>query len=60
MFRYYRKAKALQLSSRDSEAIDVLASALVKPNFASEKGLNDALIEAFGGFPDTVRVLLAL
>ena len=41
-------------------AIDVLASALVKPNFVSEKGLNDALIEAFGGFPDTVRILLAL
>ncbi|TBU41481.1 hypothetical protein BD309DRAFT_965177 [Dichomitus squalens] len=49
---YYRKAKALMLLSRDSEAIDALTSALVKPNFAAEKGLNDVLVEAYGGFPD--------
>ena len=40
--------------SRNEDAIDALTSALMKPNFASEKGLNDALVEAYGGFPDTV------
>ncbi|KAM5539724.1 hypothetical protein V8D89_006537 [Ganoderma adspersum] len=54
---YYRKAKALLLLSRNSDAIDTLTSALMKPNFASEKGLNDALVEAYGGFPDTADAL---
>ncbi|PIL29300.1 transporter [Ganoderma sinense ZZ0214-1] len=54
---YYRKAKALLTLSRTDDAIDALTSALMKPNFAFEKGLNDALVEAYGGFPDTADAL---
>ncbi len=54
--RYYRKAKAQQLLAQTSGAIDTLTSALSKANLAGEKGLNDALVEAYGGFPQTVRI----
>ncbi len=53
--RYYRKANAQQLLSQTLDAIDTLTSALSKANLAGEKGLNDALVEAYGGFPQTVR-----
>ena len=43
--------------SRTSDAIDTLTGALSKANLAAEKGLNDALVEAYGGFPETVRTL---
>ena len=33
----------------------MLASALKRPTLASDKGLNDTLIDAYGGFPDSVR-----
>ncbi len=48
--RYYRKAKAQQLLSQTSDAIDTLTSALSKANLAGERGLNDALVEVYGGF----------
>ena len=51
---YYRKAKAQQQLLKSSEAIDTLTAALSNPSFASEKGLNDALVEAYGGFPEDV------
>ncbi|TFK82260.1 hypothetical protein K466DRAFT_530642 [Polyporus arcularius HHB13444] len=54
---YYRKAKAQQLLAQTSGAIDTLTSALSKANLAGEKGLNDALVEAYGGFPQTENEL---
>ena len=56
--RYYRKAKAQQILSDTSAAIDTLVDALRKPKLKSDKGLNDALVEAFGGFPDEVTPAL--
>ena len=58
--RYYRKAKALQVLSRTSDAIDTLTGALSKANLAAEKGLKDALVEAYGGFPETVRTFVCV
>jgi len=48
---YYRQAKAHQALSQSSEAIDVLTKALRRPSLASDPGLNDALVDAYGGFP---------
>ena len=58
--RYYRKAKALQVLSRTSDAIDTLTGALSKANLAADKGLDDALVEAYGGFPETVRTVICV
>ena len=52
---YYRKAKSQQLLSHNSAAIDTLVGALKHPKLASDKGLNDELVQAFGGFPETVN-----
>ncbi|CCM05405.1 uncharacterized protein FIBRA_07621 [Fibroporia radiculosa] len=49
---YYRQAKAYQFLSEPPKAIDVLTTALRKPSIASDKGLNDALVDAYGGFPE--------
>ncbi|KAI0753222.1 hypothetical protein C8Q80DRAFT_500959 [Daedaleopsis nitida] len=56
---YYRKAKAQQLLAQSSEAIDTLTAALSRASLSSEKGLNDALVEIYGGFPDTESDLRA-
>lgn len=49
---YYRLAKAYQLLSEPSKAIDTLSEALRRPKLSKDKGLIDALIDAFGGLPD--------
>lgn len=56
---YYRAAKAHQLLAQNDKAIEVLISALRNPELASDKGLNDALIETYGGLPNTVRQFLS-
>lgn len=48
--RYYRQAKALRLLDSREKSIDVLVGALKRPNLASDKGLNDTLVDAYGGF----------
>ncbi|CAL1709540.1 unnamed protein product [Somion occarium] len=56
---YYRAAKAHQLLAQNDKAIEVLISALRNPELASDKGLNDALIETYGGLPNTDEELRA-
>ncbi|KAL4247543.1 hypothetical protein ABKN59_007345 [Abortiporus biennis] len=54
---YYRQAKALELLGNIEESINVLADALSKPQLAEDSGLNDTLIELYGGVPDEERDL---
>lgn len=57
---YYRQAKAHQLLDARESSINVLTAALKRASLASDKGLNDALVDAYGGFPqspDELRVL---
>lgn len=58
LYRYYRKAKAQQLLSQTSAAIDTLIGALKRPTLAGEMGLSDLLVELFGGFPENVSPLI--
>ncbi|TFY57948.1 hypothetical protein EVJ58_g6718 [Rhodofomes roseus] len=57
---YYRQAKAHQLLDAREKSIDVLTSALKRPSLASDKGLVDTLVDAYGGFPDSVDELRTL
>ncbi|KAH9831777.1 uncharacterized protein C8Q71DRAFT_780277 [Rhodofomes roseus] len=57
---YYRQAKAHQLLDAREKSIDVLTSALKRPSLASDKGLVDTLVDAYGGFPDSADELRTL
>ncbi|KAH9918843.1 uncharacterized protein B0H18DRAFT_882487 [Fomitopsis serialis] len=57
---YHRQAKAHQLLGARGSSIDVLTTALKKPSHASDKDLNDALVGAYGGFPESPDKMRAL
>ncbi|KAH9831784.1 uncharacterized protein C8Q71DRAFT_714832 [Rhodofomes roseus] len=54
---YYRQAKAYsQLDARE-KSINVLIKALKRPKLASDEGLIDALVDVYGGLPESPNEL---
>jgi len=56
---YYRQAKAYLLMDAREKSINVLTKALKRPMLLSDEGLVEALVEAYGGFPETPDELRA-
>ncbi|KAJ3557616.1 hypothetical protein NM688_g1378 [Phlebia brevispora] len=49
---YYRLAKSQHLLSKKDAAVETLTKALQRPKLASDPGLNEFLIEVYGGIPE--------
>ncbi|KAK7683725.1 hypothetical protein QCA50_013101 [Cerrena zonata] len=54
---YYRAAKAHQLLSENTRAIQIIVSGLTRKDLENNSGLIDGLIEIYGGIPDTENEL---
>lgn len=56
LISYYRQAKSHYLLSNKTAAVKALTKALSRPALAQDKGLNEYLIEVYGGLPEDVRM----